>query len=113
MSLAGAILACRPVTARGMSAILHGARAARRLQQRRRVPIIESLLRIAEGQQADAMIIEADRAPALLRRGQSLALAMPPLGEEMVAMAVDELLDADEREMMVTVGAVEARRAVL
>jgi len=77
------------------------------------MPIVESLARVAVSQRADGMTLEAGRVPALIRGGESIPLAMGPLGAEMLAAVVAELLEADERAELERGSSIDARTAVL
>ena len=77
------------------------------------MPLVESLARVAVSQRADGMTLEAGRVPALIRGGESIPLAMGPLGAEMLATVVAELLEADERAELERGGSIDARTAVL
>src|SRR5687768_1845941 len=76
------------------------------------MPLVESLARVAASQKADALTLEAGRAPTLIRAGQRIPLAMGPLGADMLAAVLAEILDADERAELARGGAVDARAAV-
>jgi twitching motility protein PilT len=77
------------------------------------MPLVESLARVAVSQKADALTLEAGRAPTLIRAGQRIPLAMGPLGAEMLAAVLAEILDADERAELARGGSIDARTAVL
>ena len=83
-----------------------------RLQRADTMPLVESLARVAASQKADALTLEAGRAPTLIRAGQRIPLAMGPLCADMLAAVLAEILDADERAELERGGPVDARAAV-
>jgi len=58
---------------------------------------IDSLLRLIDAQNADALVIATDEAPRLLRAGASRMLSMPAIGAALMDTFLEEVLPADQR----------------
>jgi twitching motility protein PilT len=69
---------------------------------------IDALLGILKLKNADGLVLASGEAPALLVGGGRTPLTMPPLGEETLALFLDELLSAELRDSLATQGTVEA-----
>jgi twitching motility protein PilT len=69
---------------------------------------IDALLGILKLKNADGLVLSSGEAPALLVGGGRTPLTMPPLGEETLALFVDELLSAELRDALATQGTVES-----
>lgn len=70
--------------------------------------VVDSLLRIAQSQRADGLLLTADSAPTLELGDEHKVLSMPPLGSEILDMVVEELVPAGERARLRTEEAVDA-----
>lgn len=71
--------------------------------------LVDSLLKLMASQAADVIVIPSTEAPRLERNGEPRPLSMPPLGRDMVAAMVDELVDAPLRQQLERGQPVEAR----
>ena len=58
---------------------------------------IDSLLRLIETQNADALVVATDEAPRLLRAGASRQLSMPAVGAAMMDTFVEEVVPPEQR----------------
>jgi twitching motility protein PilT len=57
---------------------------------------IDALLKLALAQHADALVVASDRVPVLKKAGADVALSMPKVGHEMVAMFLEDLVDPEQ-----------------
>ncbi len=57
---------------------------------------IDSLLKLVEAQKADAMIVASERVPLLKKGGADVALSMPKVSHDMVAIFLEDLVDAEQ-----------------
>jgi twitching motility protein PilT len=69
---------------------------------------IDALLGILKLKNADGLVLVSGEAPALLVGGGRTPLTMPPLGEETLALFLDEMLSAELRQSLVSQGTVDA-----
>ncbi|WP_293246798.1 PilT/PilU family type 4a pilus ATPase [Nannocystis sp.] len=57
---------------------------------------IDSLLKLVAAQKADAMIVASERVPLLKKGGADVALSMPKVSHDMVAIFLEDLVDAEQ-----------------
>jgi twitching motility protein PilT len=62
------------------------------------VAAIDSLLRLLQSQNADALSLASGEVPRLTRAGEAMPLSMPPMGAALVETFVAELLTPEARE---------------
>lgn len=70
--------------------------------------IVDPLLKLIETQAASGLVIRAAAPPVLERKGSKVALSMPDLDADMVAMIVEEVLAAEQRDQLAAGVTVEA-----
>ena len=61
---------------------------------------IDSLLKLVEAQKADAMIVASERVPLLKKGGADVALSMPKVSHDMVAIFLEDLVDAEQMKAL-------------
>jgi twitching motility protein PilT len=71
--------------------------------------VVDSLLKLVESQGADALVLPSDAPPSLEKGGEPKPLSMPPLGEDVLRMALEELTTADERATLSSMGTLAVR----
>ena len=73
--------------------------------------VVDSLLKLVQAQGADALLLPSDAPPSLEKGGKPQPLSMPPLGDDVMNMALEELTTAEERETLSSTGTLMVRHA--
>ena len=73
---------------------------------------IDSLLKLVEAQKADALIVASERVPLLKKAGADLALSMPKVSHDMVAMFLEDLVDAEQLQTLRRDGSLRVMHSV-
>ena len=72
------------------------------------MPAVDSLIRLMQSQNADALSLSATGVARLSRAGAAQPLSMPPMGQAMVETFVGEVLSAEQMEAARREGGVHA-----
>jgi twitching motility protein PilT len=71
--------------------------------------VVDSLLKLVESQGADALLLRSDVPPSLEKGGEPKPLSMPPLGDDVLQMALEELTTDEQRATLSSVGTLNVR----
>jgi twitching motility protein PilT len=74
--------------------------------------VVDSLLKLVESQGADALVLRSDVPPSLQKGGEPRPLSMPPLGDDVLAMALEELTTDEQRAQLSSTGTLNVRHVV-
>jgi twitching motility protein PilT len=74
--------------------------------------VVDSLLKLVESQGADALVLRSDAPPSLQKGGEPKPLSMPPLGDDVLAMALEELTTDEQRAQLSSTGSLNVRHVV-